>query len=513
MRVRTCVLVVCLLAAGGCVKRLHRTLVPPGRVETLDREAPWLKVHLADGRLWRLSPWSVDEAARRVTGEGTLFAADRSEVRTGPAAIPLDSVSLLETNVVRPSPTVAALGIVTGITAGVAVYCAANPKACFGSCPTFYVTDGSREILQAEGFSASIAPALEATDLDALYRARPSGREVRVRMANEAYETHVVRRVDLLAVRRPAGRRVMADAAGAFWVVGRTVPPARCEAPEGSCREALAAFDGRERWSEADSFDLGRREVLDLTFPPVRGGRPALAVASRQSLLPTYLLYQGLAWLGTRVGDWMAALDREGGRSLDAARSVADALGGIDVLARAADGGWDSVATIRETGPLAADLRLVPLPLPAGGDSVRVRLRMARGAWRLDRVALAALEREARPLRIRPDRALLSGSSDTTALAELLDEGRVLVTFPGDAYTLVYHLPREAAGYELFLESRGYYLEWMREEWIREEDGLRAAGLLLDPEGALRRLAPAYKRVEPGLEDAFWRSKYAGFER
>jgi len=513
MLVRTCVLVVCLVTAGGCVKRLHRTLVPPDRAETLDREAPWLKVHMADGRLWRLSPWSVDDEARRVNGEGTLFAADRSELRSGPAEIPLDSVALFETNVVRPSPTVAALGIVTGITAGVAVYCAANPKACFGSCPTFYVTDGSGEILQAEGFSASIAPALEATDVDALYRARPSGREVRVRMANEAYETHVVRHADLLAVPRPPGRRVLADPAGTFWVTSAPAAPARCAAPEGSCAAALAAFDGRERWSDADSTDLGAREVLDLAFPPVPGGRPALAVASRQSLLPTFLLYQGLAWLGTRVGDWMAALGRPGGPSLDAARSVADALGGIDVLVRDPAGAWDSVATIRETGPLAADLRLVPLPLPDDGDSVRVRLRMARGAWRLDQVGLVAREREARPLRIRPAEALSAGSPDTAALAELVDEARTLVTFPGDAYTLVYRLPRDAAGYELFLESRGYYLEWMRQEWIREEDGLRAAGLLLDPEGALRRLAPAYKRAEPGLEDAFWRSKYAGFRR
>ena len=35
-----------------------------------------------------------------------------------------------------------------------------------------------------------------------------------------------------------------------------------------------------------------------------RGGRPALVIASRQSLLPTYLLYQAFAYLGTAAADW-----------------------------------------------------------------------------------------------------------------------------------------------------------------------------------------------------------------
>ncbi|NNG15494.1 MAG: hypothetical protein HKM89_03360, partial [Gemmatimonadales bacterium] len=53
--------------------------------------------------------------------------------------------------------------------------------------------------------------------------------------------------------------------------------------------------------------------------------------------------------------------------------------------------------------------------------------------------------------------------------------------------------------------------EWMRDEWMAEEDPLKAAQLFLDPAGALKRLAPEFKRVESGLEAAFWRSKYVGF--
>jgi hypothetical protein len=402
---------------------------------------------------------------------------------------------------------VAGLGFITGITAGIAVYCAANPKACFGSCPTFYLTDGARDVLQAEGFSASIAPRLEARDVDALYRAGPRGREVRVRMVNEAYETHVVRYANLLAVARPPGRRVLADDSARFWSVTLPNPPVRCEAAEGDCRDLLATFDERERKSEADSTDLAARETVDLTFDPV-AGPPALVLTSRQSLLPTYLLYQAFAYLGQSVGQWLAAFERADGAAAARVRNVVATLGGIDVLVPDGAGGWDSVATIRETGPLAADVKLIPLPHTDG--PVHVRLRQARGAWRLDAVGIVALDRPVEPVRVMPHEARRQDRDAPGALARLRSPDDALVTFPGDEYTLTYRLPGDAGRYELFLETRGYYLEWMREEWLAEENPLLAAQLFLDPAAALRRLAPEFKRVEPGLEAAFWRSRYAG---
>ena len=497
-----------LLAAVGCVQRLSRAVSPPDAMRTVDRQAPFLKVHMRDGSLYALSPWAADEAERRVTGTGTRYGVDRQVQERGTFSVSVDSVALFETNVARPSPSVAVLGVITGITAGVAVYCATNPKACFGSCPTFYVTDGTRDVLQAEGFSASVAPRLEARDVDALFRARPEGREVRVKMVNEAYETHVVRYANLLAVPREANRRVFADDAGAFWSVTEPVAPSRCLAPEGDCVNTLAAFDERERWSKADSTDLATREFVDVAFD-LAPKAPALVLASRQSLLPTYLLYQAFAYLGTSIGEWLAALERADATTARLAGGVAAALGGIDVLVPNGTGGWDSVATIRETGPLAADVRLVPLPV--AGNPVRVRLRMAKGAWRLDAVGLASLEGGVKPIRLEPSEVLAGGRLAPEARAKLLSLNDPLVTFPGDAYTLIYRLPEEAARYELFLETKGYYLEWMRAEWLAEENSARAAAMFLDPAGSLRRLAPEFKRVESELEASFWRSKYAGF--
>jgi hypothetical protein len=77
-----------------------------------------------------------------------------------------------------------------------------------------------------------------------------------------------------------------------------------------------------------------------------------------------------------------------------------------------------------------------------------------------------------------------------------------LFTFPGDAYTLVYDLP-DSADYELFLESRGYYVEWIRTQWLAEQSPLQIARFFLDPRDAMRRLAPAYARIAPFVEAQF----------
>ena len=89
-----------------------------------------------------------------VGGTGRMFDINRNVVAEGALSVALDSVALFETNVVHTAGAVAGLGVLTGASLALSAYCAANPKACFGSCPTFYV-DGR---LEAEGFSSSVLP-------------------------------------------------------------------------------------------------------------------------------------------------------------------------------------------------------------------------------------------------------------------------------------------------------------------------------------------------------------------
>jgi hypothetical protein len=182
-------------------------------------------------------------------------------------------------------------------------------------------------------------------------------------------------------------------------------------------------------------------------------------------------------------------------------------LGGIEVQAQDRRGRWKVVGETQETGPLATDVRVVVLrDLPRGAR--HLRLRLTKGHWRIDYLALAQLTQRVRPIVMDPMRVVRGQVEDAAALEQLRDSARALVTFPGDEYTLQYALPDSPQKYELFLESRGYYLEWMRKEWLAEENLPRAAAMFRDPARAMRDLAPAFKKQEAKMEEAFWNSRY-----
>lgn len=497
------------LTVTACSKvvTVQRTTVPATSRATLDKRSPWLKAHLRSGGVYILAQWRSDSEANAIIGTGEHQNANRVVIDSGLFRVPLDSVSLFETNVVQRSGAHEAMTVVSGITMVVAAVCLANPKACFGSCPTFYVSDGAGTPLMAEGFSASVAPALEATDLDALWLAAPASRDLTVRMTNEAFETHVVRWVDLIAVPRAPGVRVVADDHGAFFAATALTPPRACAAPDGDCLPAIRQFDGVMHSSSADSNDLAVRESIDLEFAAPPPGELGVIISTRQSLLSTYLFYQALAWMGSNATPWLGRLSRNG--TTPAAGGIGALLGRLEVLVQDSMGVWIRAGAVGETGPLATDTKVVPLPRAVKhGAAVRVRLRGTKGLWRVEQAVLATIKPAAPAIRLSPVRVTTDGHPDPAARTALLDSARVLTTFRGDRYDLHYRLPGKPAGYELFLEARGYYLEWMRQEWLAEENPLKAAQLLFDPAAALKALAPAYKRQEAGMDSLFWGSRY-----
>jgi len=496
------------LLATGCPKKLERQLVAPGDAAYLDRDSRFLKAHMKNGDVIVFGRWQVNEVRREVTGPARRYDVDREPMAPRLTTIRIDDVAIFETNVARNSRSVAGMAIVTGISAAVTVACLANPKACFGSCPTFYIDDGRRPVLMAEGFSDSIAPSLEADDLDALPAAHPQDGRLVITMTNEALETHVVRHVDVLAATRAPGERVFATPAAVLRRAPALATLASCQDSAGAdCAAALRGLDGVERVSQTDGIDLATRETIELEFPALAPGDLAprgLVLASRQTLLSTYVLYQALAWVGGDIGAVLAALERRSDAAGAGTRAgkrgpgpdasdVHALLGFIEVQVPDGAGGFRTIGQLGETGPLATDVKLLELP---AGTGPKLRLRVARGHFRLDWAALATLGDAVTPVRVRP----------TRVVGQTPDPRRGLVTLPGDRVRFEYQLP--PGDHELFLDTRGYYLEWMRDEWLREQAPLKAARLLLAPADALRELAPAFKRVEPEMERLFWASRF-----
>jgi hypothetical protein len=275
-------------------------------------------------------------------------------------------------------------------------------------------------------------------------------------MTNEALETHVVRQADLLLVAGSPGERVLATSTGAMRRTCDGHAPDGASASEGDCRALLATRDANVRTSAADASDLAARETIELRFDDAPPGPRGLAIVARQSLMSTYVFYQTLAWMGRSAGTWLASLERMDEGTRAKAIGPGKVLGAIEVQIQRR-GDWITVGEFHETGPLAWDSRLLPLPAAEGGGPLQVRMRLTRGMWRVDQVALVSVRDGGVPVRVHLTRVLRRGRSDAAALASLLGQTPPLVTQPGDTLALVYALPRTRPGVdaEYFLESRG----------------------------------------------------------
>jgi hypothetical protein len=359
----------------------------------------------------------------------------------------------------------------------------------------------------AEGFSSSIARAFEESDIDMLHSAVIEDKAFTLWLTNEALETHAVKFADLLAIPRKENERVFATPEGEFFITEKICKPSACIAPEGDCLEKVLEMDRSERYSTADQSDLLKKETIEITFSDAPKGQTGLIIGSRQTFMTTYLFYQGMAHAGSRMPYYLAEVERGNKKMQHHLTRIWDMLGTIEIFVQNNSGKWEKAGEIDEMGPIAADLQLLKLP-DNECDEVKVKLRMTKGLWRIDQVGLVQTDRKIEPVRLSPVKVLKDSLEDEAALAALRDTVNYLITLPGDHYELTYELPDNSGNYELFLFSRGYYLEWMREGWLEEEDPLKMAVMFTFPKYYLRMAAPDFKKIEPGMEEMFWNSRY-----
>lgn len=309
-------------------------------------------------------------------------------------------------------------------------------------------------------------------------------------MKNEALETHVVTGLSLLAVDTPAGSFAVQRPGGGFDAVARDpAAAASCDDAEACAR--LGAVDLDEWLPGSDGVDLATRTSLVLTYPPPGARELSVVITARNSLMTTFVLYHMLALHGSRAGELIARIERRDPAVLASLARFKLVLGGIDVETRQG-GEWRRAGTIDYTGPIARTTQGVPIRVDDPGAPVEVRLTFARADWRLDAVRLGT--RVASDLsadEIRPEAA----------------PEEQLVTLPGDEHTFRFTVgERDNASY--FLKSRGWYYEWIRREWLDDEDAEKAAAYLADPAEAMRDLAPAYKAKEARMDEIFERSRF-----
>ena len=485
--------------------------------EEIGADTYQLRVHLTGGDLLLLQSWELDDDARILTGTGLRFDDLRINTEHGEFAIAYDTILLTEgaeTDSFDPR-FIPWIGVAGGVSLAVSVICITNPKTCFGSCPTFYVP-GDDAII-AEGFSSSVLSALEEADLDTL--GVVSSGEFSLVMRNEAFETHHVRDVTLVAV--PAGDGHITRVGERFFATGSAVAPWSHAA---ELAERLSARDGLEWSSEPSPENLGERESLSVEFraPP---GPAVLELAARKSLVDTFLFYTLIDALGPHYGEWLATM--EAGTGPLSAEALGEALDRVSGSIRIRSStGW--IGDFSESGPLAVETVGFLVEVPEDGVFA-AELELARGGWRIDQLVLRPVHEERfatdiAPTRVEPLQATSeSGHSPTdgTALgagarAAMADaylqswldgERSYLRTLPGDEVVFSFRLPE--APHALFLRSTGHYHEWTREPWIQDSDLGLVARTLADPSSVLIELAPDYAEQHDALERSFWESRFA----
>lgn len=475
-------------------------------------QQPYLKAHLNNGEVCVFSgSWAVDSVLNTLNGIGYKYDFNRKNIQEGVLSIPLDEVVIFETNRALGSNEhrrIRALTILTGIDVSIGAFCLANPKACFGSCPTFYIDENvDLHHADAEGFSSAVLPSMEYFDIDALDNTALNSNTFSLTMKNEAFETHCINDIKLLAYPRNPGQRIYQSPDNEFFLCEGFYELDDNEMNKPST-QLLSEQDNHEFFSLTDEKNIHAREEIILNFHQIKNTEDlGLLIDFRQSLLSTYLFYSSMGYMGNDVGHFFTKLELDEALRMKIKDAI-DLLGGIDIyLFNEENSNWELQNSCYEAGPIAVNKQLIPLQKTTPSSDVKIKIVLNKGLWRIDYVALSKIKKKVDPIEISPGSILNKGVNDARAMKEIDDPENYLISFPGNEYTFTFELPENDTDYELFLYSKGYYLEWMRNNWLKDKNLFKLNLLLKNPEKYYRKEARKYKEYENTMEEVFWSSR------
>lgn len=474
----------------------------------------FLKAHLKNGDVCIFKDtWEVDTEHNIINGTAISYDFNRQRKSEGALSLAIDSVAIFETNskLVRPEDgRIAALCIMAGVDIILGIICVTTPKACFGSCPTFYLNENDNiHYADAEGFSDAISPSLENFDIDALNNKELTDTTFSIRMKNEALETHCLNDVKLLAYPRKLNERVYQSKQNEFYLCENKYDIDLASDEGGDITSLVRNEDREERFSLADENNLSSKEEIYLEFDKVEQSNGLGLIASfRQTLMTTYLMYCAIGYMGDEVGDIYAKVENGNIPKKDFGGKLHKELGDIDVYVwNDIEQKWDFQGGWYETGPISFNHQIMPVSSTSSCKNVRIKLIMNKGLWRLDYFALTNIKEKVTPVEISPYLILNKGRVDSAALSSIADPDKYLISMPGNEFRFNFNLPRQNTDYELFLYSRGYYLEWMRSHWIKDKNLQTLKQMFYNPKKYLEEEAPVYKKYETQMEREFWNSK------
>jgi hypothetical protein len=392
------------------------------------------------------------------------------------------------------------------------VFCITNPKACFGSCPTFYVDENSLiHSANAEGFSSSTSPCFEKKDIDPLQYSTSSNVFI-LTMKNEALETHMVNELYIDAVLKHKNENVYIDKSNNYYKSNQSYRPTTATVENKDIRSKISRLDDIEYFSTTDSTDLFAQEEIIIEFDHLPEGEFGLTLNYRQTLLTTFLFYTGISYMGDEAVDYVAKMETDGLMRL-VVQNHLDKFGKIKLSYWDSNSKeWKHIEEFDEKGPIAKNLILAPIlnknPLE---DKIKIKIELTKGLWRLDYIGLNLIDAIADPITIYPSKIEVVDGANYTTEDIKSDDKNYLLSFPGNEFKFKFDLPETSSSqdHELFISSKGYYLEWIRQDWIKGKDIVKLNKMLLNDTQTWTDLAREFKTMEHEMETVFWNSKYS----
>ncbi|HNM07221.1 MAG TPA: hypothetical protein PKK72_01470 [Chitinophagales bacterium] len=475
---------------------------------------PWLKAHMKNGNIVIFyNTWEVDSAQTYISGFGAQYDFNRQLITQDHLSIPIDDIALFETNnpVQDNKGRISAITIMTGLDILFGVVCITVPKACWGSCPTFYIdSTATTHYADAEGFSNAILPSMQYGDIDALPGSVLPGSTFRITLRNEALETHCIDKVTLYAISTPTNKTAFQSVDNKFYLGDKNFICSKANDENGEITALLEKADTQERFSTTDAHNLKSKEAIYLNFPSAQANDSiGLLLRFRQTLLPTYCYYNAVSYMGDFVGGINTLLETdEKIRNKFGHDGFLGALGGIDVhVWNESENDWKYEGAFNETGPIAINTQILPLSASDGKDSIKIKLVLNKGLWRIDQAALVTDLHRTQAEAISPHVINAAGGHEDAFSDYLSDSTNYLITYPGEHFYLDFPMPEQSDHYTAFLYSEGYYLEWMRGDWLADKNILKLRYMLNFPNLYLKTEASVFKEHEAAMEQIFWNSR------
>lgn len=483
------------------------------------KDKPFLKAHMINGSVCIFDDeWQYDSISNTIIGLGKYYDFQRNDVVGNQINVNVDSVVLFETNTkltADKSSRIQRMTILTALDVVLGLLCLSAPKACFGSCPTFYIQDDSNDLnrlADAESFSNAIAPSLAYGDIDDLGLITSGNESVKLKMLNEALETHVVKRANLSVIPKYKNEDVYITPDETFMATSRGADLKRATTENKEITVKLLTQDGDEYFSLADEKALVTKENIFLEFDNVQDINYGLKLTFRQTMMTTYALYSAIGYMGDEVGDMFAKIESSKETNDKIKTMFYDALGGIEIYTQQQDNKWKYEGEMYETGPIARNHEILPLKYNTSqSGKIKVKVVMNKGLWRLDHAALCKIERTCTPLDIKLSNLTKNGLVNDSYLSQLTGvKEDYIISMPGDQFEFTYKIPKcnPKQNFKVFLNAKGYYLEWMRESWLKDKDLLQLYKLMNNPIEWLNNETANYKKYEAEMEAQFWNSRW-----